>query len=147
FERSLTVGDARESGALLAWAMNGEAMPPQHGFPLRLVVPDWYGVASVKWLTGIEAIDRPFDGYYQADRYVYEAERDGDVFREPVTLQRVRALVTEPHADTIVDGRELAIRGVAWSGAAAIARVEVSVDGAQWQEARLVGDRRRHSWQ
>jgi DMSO/TMAO reductase YedYZ molybdopterin-dependent catalytic subunit len=147
FERSLTVGDARESGALLAWAMNGEAIPAQHGYPLRLVVPDWYGVASVKWLTEIEAVDRPFDGFFQADRYMYECERDGEPLREPITLQRVRALVTEPAADDVVEGPELAIRGVAWSGAAAIARVDVSVDGGPWQEARLVGDRRRHSWQ
>ena len=67
--------------------------------------------------------------------------------REPVTLQRVRALITEPGAGEKVDRGDVAIRGVAWCGAAAIARVEVSVGGGSWQEARLVGERRRHSWQ
>ncbi len=67
--------------------------------------------------------------------------------REPVTLQRVRALITEPGAGEKVDRGDVAIRGVAWSGAAAIARVEVSVGGGSWQEARFVGEPRRHSWQ
>ena len=119
----------------------------QHGSPLRLIVPGWYAVASVKWLTEIELIDRPFDGHYQADKYWYESERHGEIVREPVTLQKVRALITEPAADQEVECGELAIRGVAWSGAAPIARVEVSVGGGSWQDARLVGERKRHSWQ
>jgi len=67
--------------------------------------------------------------------------------REPVTLQRIRSLITEPEADSAIERGELAIRGVAWSGAASVARVDVSVNGGSWQEARLVGDRKRHSWQ
>ena len=74
------------ASVLLAYAMNGEPLPVQHGYPLRLVVPGWYGVASVKWLTEIEVIDRPFEGYYQTDRYVYERERRRQWSREPVTL-------------------------------------------------------------
>jgi DMSO/TMAO reductase YedYZ molybdopterin-dependent catalytic subunit len=147
FERSLRLDDARYSGALLAYAMNGELLPIQHGYPLRLIVPSWYAVASVKWLTEIEVIAEPFDGYYQTHKYVFEREQDGRTMREPVTLQRVRALITDPRPEDAVKSGELAIRGVAWSGAAPIARVEVSVDGGPWQEARLVGDRHRHSWQ
>jgi DMSO/TMAO reductase YedYZ molybdopterin-dependent catalytic subunit len=147
FERSLGVDDARDSGALLAYAMNGETIPIQHGAPLRLVVPGWYGVASVKWLTEIEAVDHPFDGFFQADRYFYERASDGAVRKDPVTLQEVRALITEPRPDQEVDGAELAIRGVAWSGAAPIARVEVRIDDGPWRDARLVGERRRGSWQ
>lgn len=146
FERSLQLDHARDTDVLLAYAMNGESLPTQHGYPLRLVVPRWYAVASVKWLTEIELIDRPFAGYYQGNKYWYEWERDGRVVREPVTLQRARALITEPGPDEEVRRGELAIRGVAWSGAAPIARVEVSA-GAGWQEARLVGERKRHSWQ
>jgi hypothetical protein len=67
--------------------------------------------------------------------------------REPVTLQQVRALITDPGPDQVIGRGDLTIRGVAWSGAAPIARVEVSVCDGQWQEARLVGDRQRHSWQ
>ncbi|HEV8311802.1 MAG TPA: molybdopterin-dependent oxidoreductase, partial [Burkholderiaceae bacterium] len=138
---------ARDAEGLLAYAMNGEALPIQHGHPLRLVVPDWYAVASVKWLTDIELIDRPFSGPYQTDKYWYEWERDRQVVREPVALQRVRALITEPAPDQEARCGELAIRGVAWSGAGPIARVDVSVGGGDWQEARLVGERKRHSWQ
>jgi DMSO/TMAO reductase YedYZ molybdopterin-dependent catalytic subunit len=147
FERSLSVADARAAGALLAYAMNGDPLPLEHGYPLRLVVPGWYAVTSVKWLTEIEAVTEPFDGYYQYDRYQYEWERDGDVVREPVTLQRVRALITEPSDGGRVDAGELTIRGVAWSGAAAIARVEVRVGEGPWRDAHLVGARDRSSWQ
>ncbi len=147
FERSLKVDDARGSEALLAYAMNGERLPIQHGYPLRVIVPGWYGVTSVKWLTEIEVIDGAFSGFFQTDRYFYEWERGGQVVKEPLSLQRVRALITEPRADEEVEHGDLAIRGVAWSGAAPMARVEVSVGGGPWQEARLVGERHRHSWQ
>jgi DMSO/TMAO reductase YedYZ molybdopterin-dependent catalytic subunit len=147
FERSLTVDQARDSDAILAYAMNGEPLPIQHGFPLRLVVPGWYGVASVKWLTEIEVTDRPFEGHYQTEKYVYYWKRDGKETREPVTLQRVRALITEPAPGQEARPGDLVIRGVAWSGAAPIARVELSVNGGDWREARLVGERKRHSWQ
>jgi DMSO/TMAO reductase YedYZ molybdopterin-dependent catalytic subunit len=71
------VADARRGELLLAYAMNGEPLPIQHGYPLRLVVPDWYAVASVKWLTEIELIDRSFVGHYQTDKYWYEWNRLG----------------------------------------------------------------------
>jgi len=146
FERSLRLDDAQHPDVLLAYAMNGEPLPIQHGHPLRVIVPGWYGVASVKWLTEIEVIDRLFRGYFQGERYFFEWEREGQGVREPVTRQRVRALITEPGADQEVARGELTIRGVAWAGAAPIARVEVSVGGGPWQEARLVGPRHRHSW-
>ncbi len=147
YERSLKLADARDSGALLAYTMNGEPLPIQHGYPLRVIVPGWYGVTSVKWLTEIEVVADACSGFFQADRYFYEWERNGQIVREPVTLQRVRALITEPGTDAEIAPGALAIRGVAWSGAAAIARVEVSVGDGPWQEAHLVGERNRHSWQ
>jgi DMSO/TMAO reductase YedYZ molybdopterin-dependent catalytic subunit len=147
FERSLALDQARSADTLLAYAMNGEALPIQHGYPVRLIVPSWYAVASVKWLTEIELVDRPFAGHYQADKYWYEWVRDGHVVREPVTLQQVRALITEPAPDQQVGCSDLTVRGVAWSGAAPIARVEVKVGEGDWQDARLVGERTRHSWQ
>jgi DMSO/TMAO reductase YedYZ molybdopterin-dependent catalytic subunit len=147
FERSLPVADAGHSGSLLAYAMNGEPLPIQHGYPLRLVVPGWYGVASVKWLSEIEAVERPFDGFFQVDRYIYEWTRNGQQVTEPVTLQRVRALITEPTHEQELESPDLTIRGVAWSGAAPIARVDVSVDNGPWHQARLLDTRQRHSWQ
>jgi DMSO/TMAO reductase YedYZ molybdopterin-dependent catalytic subunit len=147
FERSLPVDQARSADAILAYAMNGEPLPIQHGFPLRLVVPGWYGVASVKWLTEIEVTDQPFEGHYQTEKYVYYWNRNGKETREPVTLQRVRALITEPAPGQEAGPGELVVRGVAWSGAGPIAKVEVSVNEGDWREARLVGERKRHSWQ
>jgi DMSO/TMAO reductase YedYZ molybdopterin-dependent catalytic subunit len=139
YERSLVLPDARDSEVLLAYAMNGEA----HARPLRVVVPRWYGMASVKWLTEIEAIDHHFTGRFQTDAYHYE--RDGE--REPVTLQRARSLIVEPVADDEFPAGEVTIRGVAWSGAAPIARVEVSVGAGPWQQAQLLGERSRYAWQ
>jgi len=147
YERSLKLEDARSSEALLAYAMNGEPLPIQHGYPLRVIVPGWYAVTSVKWLTDIEVIGHAFSGRFQTDSYFYERQQEGQVVREPVTLQRVRGLITEPAAGEAVDRGEVAIRGVAWSGVAAIARVEVSVGDGAWQQARLVGERKQHSWQ
>jgi len=77
FERSLRVDDARRGGVLLAYAMNGEPLPVQHGFPLRVIVPDWYAVASVKWLAEIEVLGEPFQGHYQTDTYFFEWRRNG----------------------------------------------------------------------
>jgi len=147
FERSLSLADAREADVLLAYAMNGEPLPLQHGYPLRLIVPGWYAVASVKWLTQIELIDRAFEGHYQTDTYWYEWTRDGAPVREPVAVQRVRALIAEPGPNADLPAGDSVIRGVAWSGAAPIARVEVSVGDGAWRDARLVGERRRHGWQ
>jgi DMSO/TMAO reductase YedYZ molybdopterin-dependent catalytic subunit/glyoxylase-like metal-dependent hydrolase (beta-lactamase superfamily II) len=144
FERSLPFDIASDSQALLAYAMNGEPLPLQHGYPLRLVVPGWYGVASVKWLATIELASRPFDGYFQTGKYWYEHDANN---REPVTLQRVRALITDPGEGEELSPGENTVRGVAWSGAAPIARAEVSINQGPWQQARLIGDRHRHSWQ
>ena len=140
FERSLPADAVRNSGALLAYAMNGDALSAPHGYPLRLIVPGWYAVASVKWLTEIVVTDGAFDGFFQAARYWYEWVREGRDEREPVTLLNVRALIATPAPGTSLSKGETAIRGVAWSGAERIARVEVSLNGGLWQEARLIGE-------
>jgi len=147
FERSLSIENAQASEVLLAYAMNGEALPIVHGYPLRVIVPGWYAVASVKWLTEIDIIGEPFSAHYQTEKYFFEWQRGERVVREPVSLQRVRSLITEPEPDSEVEQGELPIRGVAWSGAAPIAQVEVRIGGGPWQNARLVGERKRHSWQ
>src|SRR5437868_390864 len=147
FERSLPVDRISDAGALLAYAMNGEALSAPHGYPLRLIVPGWYAVASVKWLTEILVTDRPFDGYFQATKYWYEWVRGGRDDREPVTLLNVRALIVTPAPGTTLRRGETAIRGVAWSGAERIAKVEVSFNDGPWQEARLIGEGRRGAWQ
>src|SRR5262249_32458934 len=144
FERSLPLDVARDPDVLLTLAMNGAPLTPAHGFPLRLIVPGWYAVASVKWLTEIEVIDHSFEAHYQTDKYWYEWTRGGGVVREPVTRMRVRSLITEPVADAQVACGDITVRGVAWSGAAPIARVEVSAGGGAWQEARLLSAPERY---
>lgn len=138
FARSLPLALARHPDVLLAWEMNGEPLPPQHGHPLRLVVPGWYGVASVKWLTEIRVLDAPFDGHFQTERYIYLGE-PGTADGTPVTHMRVRALIVQPGEDEpVAAGAATVIRGCAWSGEAPVARVEVSVDGgATWRDAQL----------
>ena len=147
FERSLSIENAQASEVLLAYAMNGEALPTVHGYPVRVIVPGWYAVASVKWLTEIEVVSGLFSGHYQTKTYFFEWQRGEQVVREPVSLQHVRSLITEPEPDSEVEQGELPIRGVAWSGAAPIAHVEVRIHDGPWQDARLVGERKRHSWQ
>jgi DMSO/TMAO reductase YedYZ molybdopterin-dependent catalytic subunit len=134
FARSLTVEQALHPDTLLAWALNGEPLTPDHGHPLRLVVPGMYGMASVKWLHHVEAVSHPFDGYYQ-DHYRYEAPGEEDA--PLVTRMRVRALIVTPADGAQVDG-PMEVRGIAWSGEAPVARVEVSGDGGEsWAEAEL----------
>lgn len=147
FERSLPVDRIRDLNALLAYSMNGEPLSPPHGYPLRLIVPGWYAVASVKWLTEIIATDREFEGYFQTTKYWYEWVRDGREERAPVTLLNVRALIVAPQPGVSLPRRETAIRGVAWSGAASIAKVEISLNGGPWQEARMIGEQRCGAWQ
>lgn len=138
FARSLPVEAARDPGVLLAWAMDGEPLPPEHGAPLRLVVPGWYAVASVKWLVRIEAVTEPFLGPYQALRYVYVGE-EGTPHRSPVARMRVRAVIARPaHGATVTAGSEAEVAGSAWSGGRRVARVEVSTDGgSRWRDAEL----------
>lgn len=134
FQRSLTVEHARSDEPLVAWEMNGVPLTREHGFPVRLVVPRHYAVASVKWLVDIEAVDHPFRGHFQADRYVYRAAGVAD---RPVTTVRVRSLITS-HADgQRVPAGEVEIAGVAWSGEAEIASVRVRNRPAEWLEAEL----------
>ncbi|MEE9228470.1 MAG: sulfite oxidase [Acidimicrobiia bacterium] len=136
YRRSLPVDTARDPRVLIAWAMGGEPLVPAHGAPVRLVVPGWYGMASVKWLTEIETIAEPFSGYYQDVKYVYDGE-DGLADGTPVTTARVRSLVTAPADGDLISG-EVEVLGTAWSGEGAISSVEVSVDGgASWQYAEL----------
>jgi DMSO/TMAO reductase YedYZ molybdopterin-dependent catalytic subunit len=137
FARSLPVAVARDPDTLLAWDMNDEPLLPQHGFPLRLVVPRWYGVASVKWLSSIHASATRFDGYFQRERYIYLKEH-GTLHGEPVTSMRVRSLITNPADGDEMRGK-VSVQGIAWSGSGPIQHVEVSVnDGESWREAELL---------
>jgi DMSO/TMAO reductase YedYZ molybdopterin-dependent catalytic subunit len=140
YARSLTVSEAMSPDVLLAYAMNGAPLPPQHGFPVRLLVPGWYGMASVKWLTGIEAATTPFTGFQQMASYRYKSgEADPG---EAVTRIKVRSLMVPPGIpefftrDRLVEAGPVLLRGRAWSGRAPIQQVQVAVDGV-WSDAQL----------
>lgn len=140
YERSLTIAEARRPEVLLAYEMNGRPLEPQHGSPLRLLVPGWYGMTSVKWLTRIRAVTEPFAGYQQASAYRYQ-QTDEDP-GEAVTRIRVRALMSPPGIPDfftrrrLVDAGPVTLRGRAWCGTAPVVRVEVAVDGS-WSDAAL----------
>jgi DMSO/TMAO reductase YedYZ molybdopterin-dependent catalytic subunit len=137
FERSLPPSIAGREDVLLAWSMNGEALTADHGYPLRLVVPGWYGVASVKWLVEIAALDAPFRGYYQREKYVYDGQ-PGVPEGQPVGAMRVRAVIARPSDGEEVRLGPVEVAGTAWSGVAPVVRVEVSGDGGRsWSSARL----------
>ena len=157
FERSLSVWDAGEPEVLLAYEMNGEPLPVRHGFPVRLIVPGWYAVTAVKWLTRITLTADPFRGYFQDDHYVYEWEQGRGTDREPVRRQRVRAIIADPAEGHRVPPGDLLVSGVAWSGEAPVDRVEVSVRsnlqarpfdpaGEGWQRAELTGLESPFGW-
>ncbi len=152
YERALTLEEVRRPEVILAWEMNGRPLEPQHGYPLRLIVPGWYGMTSVKWLTSIEAISGSFEGFQQASAYRYQ--RDEDDPGEPVTRMRVRSLMIPPGIPDfftrrrIVDAGTVRLAGRAWSGVADVARVEVGIDG-DWHEAALepaIGDFAWRGW-
>jgi sulfane dehydrogenase subunit SoxC len=150
FARSLAPAQALRDDVLLAYAMNGAPLPPQHGAPLRLVVPRWYGMASVKWLYSIEAIERPFDGLQQASGYHFR--RAAGEKGEPCTLMRVNSLMAPPGIpDFYTRGRTAEsgtteIAGRAWSGAGEIMRIEFAVDGT-WRDAVIERKLQAHAWQ
>ena len=135
FQRSLPLEAALQGDCLLAWSMNGEPLTREHGYPLRLVVPGWYGMASVKWLVRVTALAGRFEGYYQSERYIFRGER-GTAEGAPLTQQRVRAVIAYPVDGAALRYAEIQIAGTAWSGEAAVERVELSLDGGQsWVQA------------
>jgi DMSO/TMAO reductase YedYZ molybdopterin-dependent catalytic subunit len=147
YARSLPRDQALHPDTLLAYAMNGAEIPVAHGFPVRLIVPGWYGMAAVKWVTRVTAQSHPFAGFYQADRYVLERTDEDQPTSTPLTTMRVRSLIAEPVEGAIVPRGEHVVRGFAWSGAGPIARVEVSVDGgAAWVAADLTSESEQYAW-
>jgi sulfane dehydrogenase subunit SoxC len=142
YARSLPLDDALRDDVLLAYEVNGVPLPPQHGFPLRLVVPGWYGMTSVKWLARIDVLSEPFDGYQQ--RHSYRLRQEEDEVGDPVRRIQVRALMIPPgipefltRARVLPTGEHV-LEGRAWSGAGEVTGVEVSTDGGEtWADAEL----------
>jgi len=151
FQRSLPLDEALRDEVLLAYEMNGAPLLPQHGFPLRVIVPGWYGMTNVKWLGRIEFLETPFAGYQNSQGYrLRQTEEDEGV---PLDRMRPRSLMVPPgipeflSRDRFLEAGEVLLEGRAWSGHAPIASVEVSADGgSNWALAELEPDGERWAW-
>ena len=145
YERSLSLFEALRPDVLLVFEMNGDVLPPQHGYPLRLLVPGWYGMASVKWLTEITVLDRPFRGHQQQTAYRLRQEEADE--GTPLTRILPRSLMLPPGIPEFETRRRLLqagpcmVEGRAWSGQGAIEAVELSTDGGEtWVAAQIEYD-------
>ena len=151
FQRSLPLDEALRDEVLLAYEMNGAPLLPQHGFPLRVIVPGWYGMTNVKWLGRIEFLETPFAGYQNSQGYrLRQTEDDEGV---PLDRMQPRSLMVPPGIpefltrDRFLEAGEILLEGRAWSGHAPIASVEVSADGGStWALAELEPDGERWAW-
>ncbi len=147
YSRSLPIAKANED-VLLAYEMNGEALTAAHGFPLRAIVPGWYGMAAVKWLTQIVVTNQCYNGYFQSIDYAYWERGSSAPSLVPITSARVKSQIARPEfAETVPAGKTYRVHGAAWTSDAEIVRVEVSTDkGESWSDARLLGGSVRNAW-
>lgn len=149
YAHSVPLTKAFTSDVLLVHTMNGQPLTPGHGFPLRVVVPGWYGMASVKWLQRIVLVDRPFRGYFKTADYTYWEQRPGLPMQLlPVTESEVKAQIARPASREIVPIDSIyRVHGAAWAGEAEVTQVQVSSDGgATWGAANLLGRHVPYSW-
>lgn len=147
YARSVPLGKALD-GVLLALEMNGEPLTPSHGFPLRAIVPGWYGMAAVKWLQRIVVTEQPFNGYYQTVDYAYWQRGDAGVALVPITEMQVKASIARPGINEVIGAATIyRVAGAAWTADAEIVKVELSTDGgASWKEVTLQGAHVPNSW-
>lgn len=155
FQRTITVKKALDANTLLAYEMNGQSLPVQHGFPLRLIAPGWASDSWTKWVTRIAVLDHEFDGFFMKTAYRHPGKpvRPGEAVppekMQPVTSLRVKSVIGTPAAgSTLVPGKPVRIAGAAWAGDnGPVAAVDVSVDGGRtWKPAQLSGDRSQFGW-
>jgi DMSO/TMAO reductase YedYZ molybdopterin-dependent catalytic subunit len=148
FARSLPIRAVRELGVMLAYQMNGSDLPVEHGFPVRAIVPGYYAMASVKWLTNIRVVREPFNGYWQTTEYAYWDASEGSPVRRPLASMRVKSVIARPRMHELVATNSVyRVAGAAWTGESEITEVEVTVDGGErWQPARLCDPMQRYAW-
>jgi DMSO/TMAO reductase YedYZ molybdopterin-dependent catalytic subunit len=147
FARSVPVEKAMDD-VLLAFAMNGEPLSASHGFPLRAIVPGWYGMASIKWLQRIIVASEPFNGYYQSIDYAYWQRTESGPALVPLGEMQVKAEIAQPESNEVIraNGKYL-VNGAAWTAEEMINKVEVSCDGGNsWSEANLKGASIKNAW-
>lgn len=146
FIRSIPI-DKAMSSTLLAYEMNGQPLPLEHGYPLRALALGWTGANCVKWLDRITVMDTPYEGFYMDQ--VYRVFQKGEAPKSGTTVTHinVKSIIVEPAGDQTIAAGTLPIRGAAYAGAAGIKKVDVSVDnGATWHEANLLGPEQPFAW-
>jgi DMSO/TMAO reductase YedYZ molybdopterin-dependent catalytic subunit len=147
FARSLPLPKALDRDTLLVFRMNGELLEPVHGFPLRLLVPGWYGVASVKWLNRLVAVPKPFQGYFQSNKYTIQQASPNGVHTVIVREMTIKSEILRPRSGDVLGLGTNRLFGLAWAGEDTVARVEFSTDdGRTWAPADLIGPRAPYSW-
>ena len=138
FARSLPMSIALHPDTIIAYELNGKPIPYKHGFPLRLIVPSWYGMAWVKWLKRITVITRKFSGPFQTIDYIYYPDKNSDRGKHPVNFKNVNSTILYPHHLAAIDKVTHRIEGIAWTGKGIITEVEISMDnGIEWHKAAL----------
>jgi len=154
FIRNIPIKKALDADTILAYEMNGEALPILHGFPLRAVVPGWEGAYAVKWLTDIQVIEKEYDGFFVKTAYRFpnrpvapgEAVAPQDMI--PLTGLVVKSFINSPLEGATVAPGKVRMSGFAWAGESNIAKVDVSMDnGSSWFPAKLGKERERYAWQ
>ena len=145
---SLSRAKALQPEVLIAYQMNGRDLPRDHGFPVRAIVPGHYGMASVKWLTGIRAVREPFHGYWQTSDYAYWGSMDGKPVRRALGEMQLKSEIARPRVyETLALNRIYTVSGAAWAGETDVTEIAVSTDGGQtWGEAEFLDPVRRHAW-
>jgi DMSO/TMAO reductase YedYZ molybdopterin-dependent catalytic subunit len=147
FARSLPLAKALHEDTLLATHMNGRRLEPNHGYPLRLFVPGWYGVASVKWLTRIELIDYEYHGYFQHEKYTVKRETAAGIETSIIGPMVVKSEIIHPRSDASIGCGRHRIFGAAWAGEDDVSAVELSfTKGNSWRSATLLGAPAPYSW-
>ena len=135
FARALPIAKALDPDTLLAWEMNGEPLPSGHGAPLRAIVPGWYATDSVKWLRRITVLDQPFQGPFEAIDYRLASEPEQQGRR--LTTLPVQALLTSLGDGERRPAGAQTLHGIAWGGTSGVARVDISIDGGDWEPSEL----------
>lgn len=135
FIRSLPLEEALHPDVIIAYEYNNKTIPYKHGFPIRLIVPNWYAMASVKWLKRITVIDYHYEGPFQTFDYMYKP-KNGTPY--PVTFKNVNSTIQKPlNYDQLDTGTHL-VEGLAWTGLGTISLVEISTDnGNTWNSTKL----------
>lgn len=145
--RPLPVAKALQD-VLLAYELNGRPLPPDHGFPVRVVVPGWAGIASIKWVGDIQVAAEPLFSPWNTEYYRLFGAQYPPEGSEPITRQNVKSAFELGWNAEIRAGRRVELTGRSWSGGGPVRRVEVSVDGgASWRPARLERAHARYAWQ